>query len=143
MPLRKWDAKKKEKHDETTRAMLDRGAQAIRQAKSLVDNFVRIGRHVDGITQIALGKRPPQKPDPRLHTMLAAMQQLGKQISRARTGNITEAQTRSLRVHLSAIIPLLSENAGHADALAKYWTEMHKQLGEIVDLFDREGAADD
>jgi hypothetical protein len=121
MPL-EWDARKRKVHDDKANVILTQGEEAVRRAKGLIDNFARIGRHIDGIAKIALPKKLPQKPDLRLHAMLARMEH--------------SAQTKSLQGHLSAIVPLLSENAGHAEALAQHWTEMHKQLSGIVALFN-------
>jgi DNA gyrase/topoisomerase IV subunit A len=137
MPSRTWDAGKQQAHDDRVSAVLTQSDEAIRRAKSLIDNFAKIGRHIDGIARTVLEKTAPRKADTRFHAMLARMAQLGKQISRARTRNLTETQIRSLQANLSAIVPLLRENADHAEALARYWKEMHQQLQGILLLFDR------
>lgn len=131
-----WDPQKKKQHDDKADAILTQGQEAIRAAKSLVDNFVQIGRHIDGISRIALRKTSPRKADARLHVMLARMEQLGRQIARARVRDLSDAQVRSLQAHLGAIAPLLGENADHAHSLAQHWTEMHKQIEDIVALFN-------
>jgi hypothetical protein len=138
MPLIvEWDTEKKRAHDERTREILTQSDDAVRRAKSLADNFAQIGRHIDGIGRIVLGKAAPSKADPRLHAMLARMARLGRQISRARTRNLTDSQLRSLQSNLGSIVPLLRENADHAEALAQYWKEMNQQLEGIVALFNR------
>jgi len=137
MPLIiEWDSQKKAQHDVKANAILTQGEEAIRRAKNLADNFIQIGRHIDGISRIALQKRPLRKPDARLHMMLTRMEQLGRQIARARLRNLSDGQVKSLQGHLSAIAPLLGQNADHAKSLAEYWTEMRKDLNDIVALFN-------
>jgi hypothetical protein len=125
-------------HHTNVNAILSQGDDAIRRAKALGDNYSAMVAHVAKLAEFAGGQeRQAPKADPRLHVMLAEMERLGRIIYRAPTLNLSRTEIRNHHRHLSAVLPLLKENAEHAAVLSKYWTKMHKQLSALVAAFPR------
>lgn len=130
-------AQERQTHDENVGSVLDQGKDAVRRARLLHNNHVKISAHVNKIAEATLGapKKNAPKTEPHMHETLDQMQRLGRDIFRTPVRRMSKAEINMHHRHLSALLPLLKENAEHAAALSQYWTRMHEQLDAVRGLF--------